>query len=188
MDAYLFDLGNVLMGFNHRIFCRRLAAECPPWQEDDILRIVFQSEINRDFEIGKIDGEEFYREACQQLACTLPMDRFREIWCDIFWENPGMSRLLRTLKTQARLVLVSNTNPWHLAYTRSRFAILEPFDRLVLSYEVGAVKPEARFFEAALKAAETPPEQCLYFDDIEENVRAAARLGIPSVQFRMFKE
>jgi len=186
MDAYLFDLGNVLMGFDHRIFCRRLAAECPPWHEDDIVRIVFQSELNRGFEIGRIGGERFYQEARSLLGFTLSLDRFREIWCDIFWENPGMAALLRSLRGRARLVLVSNTNPWHLEYTRSRYTILEPFDKLVLSYEVGAVKPEARFFEAALEAAGTSPDRCLYFDDLEENVEAAARLGVPSVLFRLF--
>jgi glucose-1-phosphatase len=184
MDAYLFDLGNVLVGFSHRIFCRRLAEECRPWREDDILRIVFGSDLNERFERGRIEGEDFYAQVRSLLGFSLSLDRFRDLWCDIFWENPGMAALLKSLRHQARLLLVSNTNPWHIEYSQRKFEVLGCFDRLVLSYEVGAVKPEKRFFEAALEAAGTRPERCMYFDDLEENVRAAARLGIPSAQFR----
>ena len=50
MNAYLFDLGNVLAGFDHLKFCRRLSEQAPPWTADDIYRIVFQEGINDRFE------------------------------------------------------------------------------------------------------------------------------------------
>jgi len=184
MDAYLIDLGNVLVGFDHRIFCHRLAAECRPWHEDDIHRLIFRSGLNKAFETGRMDGEQFYREVRGLLNHSLPLDRFQEIWCDIFWELPGMGSMLGAIHQRARLILVSNTNPWHIEYTRKQYSILEHFDEFVLSFEIGAVKPDPKFYEAALKTAGAPPERCLYLDDVEENVRIAARLGIPSAQFR----
>ncbi len=184
MDAYLFDLGNVIAGFDHRIFCRRLAQEGSPLDPETIHRIVFREGFNDRFETGGLRGEEFYELLKGPLQLTVDQERFRRIWCEIFWENPGMRTLLETLATRARLVLVSNTNPWHTAYTREATRLLEPFHRLVLSYEIGVRKPDPAFFRAALDAAGSDPHRCLYFDDMEENVQAAARLGIPSVHFR----
>jgi HAD superfamily hydrolase (TIGR01549 family) len=184
MDAYLFDLGNVIAGFDHWIFCRRLAGEGSPLEPEAIHRIVFREGFNDRFENGALQGEAFYEKLKSPLNLSVGPDRFREIWCEIFWENPGMSSLLEALQTQARLVLVSNTNPWHLAYIRESTRLLEPFDRLVLSYEVGFRKPDPGFFRAALEAADCEPQRCLYFDDMKGNVRAAASLGIPSVLFR----
>ncbi len=184
MNAYLFDLGNVLAGFDHLKFCRRLSEQAPPWTADDIYRIVFQEGINDRFETGELSGKDFHRELCSTLGLTISMDRLHEIWCDIFWENPGMDLLLEALHAKVRLVLISNTNPWHLEYSKERYGLFQHLDHLVLSYEVGVRKPDARIFEAALEAAGVPPERCLYLDDTEEHVQAAARLGIPSVLFR----
>jgi len=184
MDAVLFDLGNVIAGFDHMTFCRRLAAEGSPLPPGEIYRIVFRQGFNDRFESGEIGGDAFFEELAGPLQTTVTRERFREMWCDIFRENPGMSVLLEALHPRVRLVLVSNTNPWHLAYTRKRYRFLERFHELVLSYEVGCRKPDPGIFRAALAAAGVPPERCLYLDDMEENVRAAAALGIPSAQFR----
>ena len=183
-EAYLFDLGNVLAGFDHMRFCRGLARKTPHWREEDIHRIVFQEGINGRFETGLLSGIEFYEELRDCLRLSLSRVELQHLWCDIFWENPGMGSLLEALHKRARLILVSNTNPWHLDYVRNRYNLLRRFDSLILSYEIGALKPHARIFEAALKAAGCAPDRCLYFDDIEAHVQAADRLGIPSVLFR----
>ena len=184
MDAYLFDLGNVLVGFDHRRFCRRFALAAGRLSEEEVYRSVVRGEINERFELGEISGEHFCREVTEKWAPHISMDRFRELWCDIFWENPGMKDLLTRLKGSARLILVSNTNVWHMESILESIRFLESFDARILSFEVGARKPDTRIFEAALAAAGAQPERCMYFDDLEENNTAARRLGIHAVLFR----
>jgi len=184
MDAYLFDLGNVLVGFDHRRFCRRFAVAAGRGSEEEIYHSVLRGELSERFERGEISGEDFYRKVSEKWAPHVSMDRFRELWCDIFWENPGMEDLVARLKGPARLILVSNTNAWHMESILERIRFLESFDARVLSYEVGARKPDTRIFEAALAAAAARPERCMYFDDLEENIEAARRLGIHGVLFR----
>ena len=184
MKAYLFDLGGVLAGFDHLKFCHRLSKRSDHWSPEEIYRIVFQAELNDRFEAGSLSGEEFYQVLCSTLKLTIPRDEFRELWCDIFQNNPGTETLLESLHTRARLVLISNTNSWHVEYIRKQYTFLEHFDALILSYDIGVRKPDPRIFRAALDAAGVPPDQCLYFDDLEGNIRAANRLGIPSVLFK----
>lgn len=184
MQAFWFDLGNVLVNFDHGKFCRALARIGSAGSPEEIYRSVLSGGLNEQFEMGRLSGEEFYREVSAQWAPGLSLDRFRALWCDIFRENPGMDTLVRTLKGSARLILVSNTNPWHMAYLVERYPFLACFDAHVLSYEVGVRKPQPEMFEAALSAAGAPPNQCLYFDDMEEHLAAARSLGIHTALLR----
>lgn len=184
MDAYLFDFGNVLAAFDHGRFCRRLAAEAGETTPEEIHRFVFEGDANARFETGELDGEGFHATLTDGLRLAVPLARLRELWCDIFRENAGMAALLEGLQGRARRLLVSNTNPWHMESVRGRFGVLRHIDAFVLSYEVGARKPDERIYRAALAAAGVAPERCLYFDDLEPCVQAARRMGIPSVMFR----
>lgn len=183
MQAFWFDLGNVLVGFDHRKFCRALA-RIGGGAEEEIYGAVLHGDLNERFETGRLSGEDFYRQVSGRWAPEISLERFRELWCNIFRENPGMDTLVRTLKGAARLVLVSNTNPWHMAYLLERYPFLECFDTRVLSYEVGARKPQPEMFEAALAASGASPQQCLYFDDMEEHLAAARRLGVNTALLR----
>lgn len=185
VQAFWFDLGNVLVNFDHRKFCRALARIGGAGSEEEIHRSVLAGGgPNERFETGRISAEDFYREVSARWAPGISLERFREVWCDIFRENPGMDAVVQNLKGSARLVLVSNTNPWHMAYLLERYPFLNCFDARVLSYEVGVRKPEPEMFEAALAAAGAPANQCLYFDDLEEHLEAARRLGVRTALLR----
>jgi putative hydrolase of the HAD superfamily len=61
--------------------------------------------------------------------------------------------------------------------------VLEPFDELLLSYDVGAIKPEAGMYEAALKAIRCRPEECFYTDDIPTYVARGREFGLQAEIF-----
>jgi putative hydrolase of the HAD superfamily len=66
---------------------------------------------------------------------------------------------------------------------RARYPILRHFDAYVLSYEVGAMKPEPRIYAAAIEAAQCAPQECFFTDDIPEYVEGARQAGIDAVVF-----
>ena len=61
--------------------------------------------------------------------------------------------------------------------------LIESFDHLYLSNEIGMRKPEPRVFEHVLSSHDAGASQAIYFDDKQENIRTAERLGIESVLF-----
>ena len=93
-----------------------------------------------------------------------------------------MTGLLDQIAARADPVLLSNTDPLHLAYVRSRYDFLPKFGRMVLSYEVGYAKPARQIFERALGLC-TPGTRMIYFDDVAEYVAAARACGLPAQQF-----
>ena len=54
-------------------------------------------------------------------------------------------------------------------------------DHVLLSGEVGVRKPSRRFYEMAAEACDVPPEECVFVDDLEHNIRGAERVGMIGV-------
>lgn len=85
--------------------------------------------------------------------------------------------LRRARAVGVRTCLLSNS--WGNTYPRESFG--ELFDQVVISGEVGLRKPDPQIFHHALDLLGLPPRECAFIDDIEQNIRAAERLGIVGV-------
>lgn len=181
--AVLADLGRVLVGFDHQITCDRLA-EATGVPADRLRPVLFGS-LEADFDRGRLTPQQFFR-ACEEAAGLprLPDAVWTSAWRDIFHPLPETLAALSRLRPGIRRVLVSNTNVLHWEGVLRVFGASEHFDALVLSFQVGAVKPEDGFWNAALAAAECAPGDCLYADDRPELVEAAAARGIPGFVVR----
>ena len=116
---------------------------------------------------------------------NLPYDEFVEAWQDIFWLNEPIARLIGLLDAAGyTLLLGSNTNVLHSTYFRREFAsTLDRFDKLVLSHEVGHMKPAGEFYAACVAAAGLPAASCLFVDDLFENVDGARRAGLVGLHY-----
>jgi HAD superfamily hydrolase (TIGR01509 family) len=79
---------------------------------------------------------------------------------------------------------MSNINQDHFQYIEQRFGFLQLFDEMVLSYRVGVCKPDDRIYQHAIAAARCPAAHCLFIDDVQDNIDAARRNGIPAVLYR----
>ena len=178
----IFDLGKVIVDFNHRVICKRLAGQCSV-TPDEIYTQLFESKLEARFDEGRITPEQFHKEVIRSIGVNVNINTLKNIWNHIFTINAGISALLRSLKKEYRLLCLSNTNVWHFEYCRETFPALRQFDAFILSYRVGARKPRSRIFSEALKAAGTLPRHCLYIDDIVEYVQKAQALGMRGIHF-----
>ncbi len=136
------------------------------------------------FERGELSAEQFAASACERLDVVLPYERFCSVWCSIFdVQSQIPESLFASLKTRYRLVLLSNTNSIHFAALRSHCKAIPYFHDAILSFQVGAMKPQAAVFEAAVKRAGCRASECFYVDDTEAYVESARGLGIDAVRF-----
>ena len=175
--ALIFDFGNVVAYFDYTRACELLGPRLGLTGEA-FLRHVRErglTPVLQDYERGSIASEEFSRSVCALAGLDVPHDEFATAWADIFWLNEPVADLVRDLKASGyTLVLGSNTNALHAAQFRGQFAeTLALFDRLVLSYEVGHIKPSAAFYHACAAAANAAPAECVFIDDLPENVEGA---------------
>ncbi len=185
--AIIFDFGNVIGYFDHgRAYARfgaRLGLDAQAMRH----KLHGQGFRNLlvDFECGRIEPAEFAHAACACAGIELPFAEFERDWADIFWPNESIVPVVHALKAQGRaLVLGSNTNRTHADWFRNQFAhTLDQFDALVLSCDVGVMKPHRAFYEACAQAAGLPPGRCVFIDDVPENVQGAHDAGLHALLY-----
>lgn len=183
LKTCLFDLGNVLLFFSHEKMCRQMGALCGR-TEKEIRQLVFVPKHHLRYERGEWTEGEFHRWFEELVGCSISLEDLRIATADIFVPNESILPVLDRLKQSGyRLVLLSNTNETHIELIRARYDVLERFDELVLSYQVGAVKPEAKIFETALTKIGCAPKECFYTDDIMEYVEKGRSFGLQAEPF-----
>ncbi|HEY2930368.1 MAG TPA: HAD family phosphatase [Acidobacteriota bacterium] len=180
----LFDIGNVLIKFDPRLALQGLQGRTSYSTAEMVDLLRGWPRIN-DFESGRVKNEDFFDEICARLKlCDITAQQFADIWSAIFHEEMLVRpETLRSLKERYRLMLLSNTNPLHFGFMRTRYPVLGEFDDAILSFEVGAMKPEPEIFQAAMARAASRPDETVYVDDLEENLVAARSMGIFSIRF-----
>jgi putative hydrolase of the HAD superfamily len=186
IEAIIFDLGNVLIDFDHRIAARRIAYFTNRSAEE-IFGLFFDSQLTGLFEEGKISPQEFFSEIKEALNLKLTYDSFVPIWNEIFFlseKNRAVYHLARELKERYKLVLLSNINILHFDYLKRKFPVFDPFHKIVASYEVGFKKPHPLIYRKIIDILQVSPESIFYTDDRQELIEGANQLGIQGFVFK----
>ena len=183
IKAIIFDYGNVISSVDNDLFLREISAasgktgaELDEWVSSGLGAL-------RQFESGAITSAEFFDRAVRQGGLGLGEDEFIRMFTGRFRPIKETRDLMRQLKNGYRLGLLSNTNAWDFEYEISRCDVFSLFDTASVSFRVGALKPDSRIYLDALNKLGYSPHECVYIDDIEEYVNAAAALGINGVHY-----
>ncbi len=185
IDAVMFDLGNVLLDFDHRIAAERICGFTDK-DRDEIFNLFFDSELTGLFEEGKVSPAEFFAKVKEALTLRLDYAEFVPIWNEIFFfseKNLSVYNLAASLKDRYRVMLISNINILHFEYVKRTFPILDAFNNIITSFEAGVRKPHPLIFKKALEALGYPAQNVFYTDDRPELIAGARQLGIRSFVF-----
>jgi putative hydrolase of the HAD superfamily len=174
--AIILDLGNVLVFHDNALLFLRLGqrAGLPPQEVAQRLTGAGWTAANR----GLLDAEGIRRDVCGALGMDVPMEEFAPLWSSHFTVHTAVLPRVEALVGRVKLLLLSNTNALHVAYLRPQLPLLQRFDAVLMSCEVGHVKPEPAFYQLALERAGCAPHEAAFFDDLPEFVEAANALGI----------
>jgi len=182
-SVIVFDLGMVLLNFDYNIALERLENIEKGSGINYLNHYRANYETHRQFERGDIPEEEFLKRTMTVFNGRLDKETFKRIYSEIFTVNENVVSLLPELKMKYRLVLLSNTNSIHREYGWKQYGFLRYFDKLILSHEVRAVKPEEAIYREVEKFTLLPAGEHIFIDDIKEYSEAAKRLGWDGIQF-----
>ena len=128
---------------------------------------------------GKITEEEFWKGVRRRTGAKgeLPASLWFEAFEQSYVEKADVFAVTLELHASGcRTGILSNTEkPTKPLMDREPYRI---FDPIVLSWEVGASKPQRRIFEVLIETLALPPSEILLIDDVEANIRAARELGL----------
>jgi FMN phosphatase YigB (HAD superfamily) len=133
-------------------------------------------------ESGHIDAAAFDRQVAEVTGLTTPqVSRIAEAWLKAPYR--GLDELLERLGSAGvRTACLSNTNDrhWGVMNEPTSGGCALPLDRLdhrFASHLIGRMKPDEEIYAHVEQACDVSAESILFFDDNEQNCRAARRLG-----------
>ena len=178
-----FDLGKVLVDFSFERMCRQMgeAAGIDPRQVQTVLAAGWQAY----YETGRLDSRTAYEAFCRQTGTRPDYEALALAFNDIFTPIDSMLPVVAKLYHAGyRLGILSNTCEGHWNWCLRRYNMLrELFSVYAVSFEIGAVKPDAVIFRKAAELAGCRPEEIFYADDMAGHVAGARSVGLDAVVY-----
>jgi HAD superfamily hydrolase (TIGR01509 family) len=175
--AVVFDLGKVLVDFDYGIVARRIAAR-GKMTIGEIALYIQQSPLFVQYESGRVTTQQFYDEIRRVTGFRGDLAEFSDYFADIFVPIEPMVQLQAALRRKGLATYVfSNTNELAAGHIRRTFPFYPNFDGYILSYEHGAMKPDAKLYEVVERESGRRNADLLYLDDRPENIAAGAARG-----------
>jgi glucose-1-phosphatase len=174
IQAFLFDIGNVLVRFDHQKALRQLETRSTASPEQ--IQTAFAA-LLYPLETGQITTDQFISQAIATTGFNGSSEEFRDLYCDIFWLNEPMWDLVAELHSRYPLYLFSNTSELHLEFLLREFPQFSAFTDGFYSMRVKSMKPDAAIYEAALQQLKLSPEDIFYIDDLPANTAQGNAFG-----------
>lgn len=174
----IFDLGNVLISFVPSEYLRK--KNYPENIRKTIINDIFKSDEWKMLDNGDISLAKAIDALT--LKSTLKREEIELIFnlrTEIMFPLDDNVRLLPGLKKRGfSLYYLSNFPLDIFEEIKNGYFFFRYFDGGVISSEVKFSKPDVRIFSFILDKYSLVPEECIYIDDLEENVRSAESLKI----------
>jgi putative hydrolase of the HAD superfamily len=177
-----FDLGNVLCTVDETTASKKLSElSDKPWE--DVHEIVFSPIRKLQFESGEMSFDEHAVQAISNLGIDMPLNEFTDLYDSVLIPSESMFPLIERIADTYRLALVSNTSEPHWKSAERFLPFSSSLDPIIVSYEVGVMKPEPAFYDALLERSGVPTANILFVDDLVANIEGAEAAGMIGHQF-----
>jgi putative hydrolase of the HAD superfamily len=138
-------------------------------------------EVLKNFDLGKFSEEDILDYFLKYKGVTLNKSELRDHIDSYLKVDTKLVDVIKQLKSVGyKIVMLSNAN--HTFFDRKIYPIFpefkDIFDEIVISSQVGMVKPNADIFLYTLEKINILPEEALFIDDSQSNITAAEQLGI----------
>lgn len=178
IKAIIFDCFGVLTTDGWEPFCRKYFAEDPKKLRQAKILV---GSLN----LGNIKYEEFISQVAKLAKIS---ERKALSYIDDNKRNEELFKYIRNnLKPKYKIGMLSNAgqNWLNELFTRDDLAL---FDDIVLSSDVGYIKPDHAIYKISLDRLSVSPSESVFVDDIRRYVTAGNEVGMSSILYRNFND
>ena len=180
--AVFFDLGGVIVRTEFQAPRQHLAEQLG-MEYEDLEKLVFAGPSSIRASYGEISAEEHWAEVTKRLRRPASeTEAIREEFFAGDVVDRELVAFLHSLRPRYHVGLISN------AWSDLRDYIIkqkfdDAFHHMVISGEVGVMKPEARIYQIALEQAGVSPNEAVFVDDFIENIEGCQAVGMHGIHF-----
>lgn len=134
---------------------------------------------SRRMDMGEFTPEQFLQELSRLQGRPITL---RELEANAKLDKEVVA-IAETLKNNYRIALLSNAPSAFIRALLAEHDLERLFHEIIISSEVGMVKPDAEIFQLTLERLKAEASEAIFIDDNEKHIRAAESVGIKSIQF-----
>ena len=184
IKAIIFDYGNVLIEWDPRHLYRR-------YFDNEEAMERFLHEVNFMGWNAQQDGGRPFVEGVAELSKEFPqhahlIQAYHDHWKDsigeAYWKTVKIMEKLK--QAGYSLYGLSNWSAETFPSIRKKFDFFNLLDDMVISGEVGHVKPHPEIFQILLEKIGKPANECLFIDDSLPNIEQANTMGVATIHFQ----
>lgn len=182
----IFDLGGVYLNRGIWIFRKKYLVG-KYGIDEDLARDSFLRHYKQYFS-GKIGEEEFWKRHLKDINLGVDWNILREELLESFEPQKGMPNLISKLRKNYKVGLLSDQTKEWWPYLDKKYGISGNFDFVIISSLTGFHKPQPEIYKIAIENANCGAEECLFIDDLENNLVPARDLGMKTILFENPKQ
>ena len=189
ISTIFFDIGGVLLNI-HPERTQQHLSDCTDIHID-VIKNRFPMDAHQEYEKGNLSNKEWFLAVKKSMLqpCCLKESDFWQAWKLLLGQEKNSVKILKKLKDDYSVWLLSNTNPCHFQdEIDGKFEFPHLVDGAIYSFDVGLRKPDEAIYKIAVSRAGTIPEKCIFIDDQQENVIAAENTGFIGIHFQSFEQ
>ena len=176
--AVIFDLGGVLIEYDHQRTIRASAALLGLSPEEFTVAL---NRVSRSIGIGALDSDSTFQLAqSESRRNDFSFDAFAAAFCAGMERNDEAIAYALSLENRPEvdIGIISNTNALHVHWLEESVPEFDQFELILYSNEVQMLKPEPDIYRLALELLDLAPGHCLFIDDRLDNVVGAQFIGM----------
>lgn len=177
----VFDLGNVLIGFCPKKFIKE---NVEPKFQDKFFEIVFRGQEWKDLDRGTLNYDEAIKIFTKKLPeCEKTIKKlFDENIYECLDPIENNIALLPKLKKNYNLYIISNFHLKAFENIYEKWDFFKLFNGKIISAHHKLMKPEPEIYQLLLDTYSLKANECLFIDDVEENIIGAKNIGMNGIQ------
>ena len=156
--------------------------------------LINQTDLFDLLEKGLITPDQFRMEIRKHISSKVSDEQIDNAWSAMLLDFPKERiELIQKAKQNYRIFLLSNTNKIHFDkyssdfITDFGFSFNSLFEKSYYSFEIGHRKPDLEIYKHVMKHSNLIPEETLFIDDSETNIKAAQSVGLQTLHINLSK-
>ena len=185
VKAIIFDAGGVLFNSEESLFTEPIKYVAKVTSKPRRIVDTAYRETIKECESEEIDKKIFWRKLTEKLGVKIKYSGQDPISAGFkkFKQDEEVLSLIRKLKTNYKIALVSNANTIEASNPKAK-NIYNEFDEVILSFKIGVRKPYPKIYQTVFNRLKIKPEETVFVDNAPENVTEAKVLGMNGLLFK----
>lgn len=180
---FIFDMGNVILDFSPDYLFSQHTSDV------EVISVLknelFYKGLWHKMDNGDMSLDEMYSIVIQNVPQSMHQILYDYLnsWSLNMRSKSDMIRILEILKLKGFGIYLCSNAPSFFKTYNEIYPVLNMFDGIIFSGDIGISKPDPRIFHHLLEKYNLQASECFFVDDLSSNIEAGMKAGIDGYQF-----